>query len=191
MSPEYQIVNPVRGNTFYRRLVDGAEIPTIESAPGNADSLVLAKYLADGGQVLAADPPPTIYAGTTPLEARVQTSGTTPAELIRLPLTTLTIYGATVEVLGIDADNGVVKSLVFRSVFKRLNGGAQAVGPRVDIASHLDTGAAATTAGVANWTITPSLNTNDAVITVTGHTGRTVNWFAFVTIKRFGPGGLS
>jgi len=134
--------------------------------------------------------PTTEYAGQVNPIGRIQTVGTVSQELLRFPLITLTAYGALVEVYGIDSGNGVVKSLVFRSVFKRLSNGPSAVGARVDLASHQDSGAAATTAGVANWTIVPSLSGNDAVITVTGATGRTVDWFAFAEVRRFRPGGL-
>lgn len=134
--------------------------------------------------------PPVVYAGREDIEPHVQTTGVAPVELIRLPLALVTVYSAMVELYAIDATNGVTKLWLFRSAFKRLNNGALAVGSRQDIVPPVaDSGAAATTAGVANWAITLSLSGNDAVMSVTGHTGRTVDWFAFVTLRRFTPGG--
>lgn len=156
----------------------------------NTEYVQYKEYVDNGGEVLDAVADPIIYAGQDNKEYRVQTVGTTPTELLRIPLTTLTGYTAIVEVIGIDANNGVMKALTFRSVFKRLSGGALAVGNKVDLSNHQDSGAPATTAGVANWVITPSVSGNDALINVAGHTGRTINWFAFVTIRSFRPDGV-
>lgn len=110
--------------------------------------------------------------------------------LIRLPLDLQTGYMAEVDVVGIDRANGVMKRLLFTSVFKRLNAGGLAVGARQDLAAREDTGAAATTSGVASWTVVPSIDGNDAIVTVAGAAGRTVDWFGFVAMRRFRPGGI-
>lgn len=145
------------------------------------------------GQVLPADPPAVRYAGREELEYRAQTSdaaGQT-QELLRLPLTTLTVYSAIVLLEAIDAGNGALVSWYAKFDFKRLNGGALAVGPRQDIVTpNREPGTAGTTAGVASWNVTPALIGNDAVISVAGQGGRIVDWFAFALVRRFRPGGM-
>jgi hypothetical protein len=147
------------------------------------------------GQVLPAAPPDVRYAGREDAEYKVQTSDASgqTVELLRLPLTTLTVYSAFVLLEAIDAGNGAVVSWYCKFDFKRLNGGALSVGGRQDLANpspNREPGASGTTAGVADWDITPSLSGNDAVISVTGKAGRTVNWFAFTEVRSFRPGGL-
>jgi hypothetical protein len=142
-------------------------------------------------EAMRATPAPVVYAGAEYPTGHVQTVGTAPAELLRFPLATLTVYGAHVEVYGIDSGNGVTWRLVFESTFRRLSNGPSAVGSRTDLVSHQNTSGAATTAGVATWTIATSFDGNDAVITVAGAAGRTVDWFAFAQVRRFRPGGAA
>ena len=181
--PPYQYIHGTNATVY--DTASASYVPISEPA-------VQAAIAAD--EVLPAPAPAVDYAGRDDLEHRVQTNdgaGQT-QELIRLPLTTLTVYSAIVLLEAIDSGNGALVSWYCKFDFKRLNGGALSVGGRQDItAPNREPGAAGTTAGVSNWNIAPSLSGNDAVISVTGQAGRTVDWFAFATVRRFRPGGLA
>lgn len=127
------------------------------------------------------------YAGRLTLESRATTSGTTPAELFRRTLAPLTAYTAMVHLVGVDSGNGNTRYIRATLAAKRLNNGASLVNdvggqPYRVLADHRDG-----TAGT--WVITPSVSGNDFIITVTGATGRTVNWFVRIEVDSFTPGG--
>ncbi len=130
-----------------------------------------------------------VYAGHLMIEARVTTTGVTPAELFRRPLSPLTGYAAMVHLVGIDSGNGNMRYIRATIAAKRLSGDAILVpvngGALAGVlADHRDGNA-----GV--WTITPSVSGNDFIITVVGAAARTVNWFCRVEVDSFTPGGQS
>lgn len=184
------------------RTTDGASIPitpseSVPTPPGddqqplpqNADYVAYLAWLAEGNTPDPADPPPLVYGGTSRVGARIRTTDATPAELFRRSLSTLSEYEAEFKLRGIDAVNGSVRRIRADVVAKRLNGGALMVGAPVVLANHQDTGAAATTSGVANWAITASVSGVDFVITVTGAAGRTIDWMLSGVVESFTPGG--
>lgn len=162
------------------RTADGAAIPIDER---NADYRDYLAWVAAGNTADPADPPPIRYGGEQRLESRVTTTGTTPAELFRATLATLTAYSALVHLVGVDNGNGAVRVIRATVVAKRLQNGALLVGTPAVLANHADTGA-------TSWTIAASVAGNDFVITVTGASGRTVDWFCRLEVDSFAPGGL-
>lgn len=189
LMPTYKLVR-YRGEDIaaYLTTAEG-EMRSFPLKAGNAD---YERYLSDvdgGATVLPADPEPLVYGGTSRVEARIRTTDATPTELFRRSLLTLSEYEAEFKLRGIDAVNGSVRRIRADVVAKRLNGGALMVGAPIVIANHQDTGAAATTSGVANWAITASVSGVDFVITVTGAAGRTIDWMLSGVVESFTPGG--
>lgn len=145
---------------------------------------------AAAAAVIAAHvPPPAIvgHVADIAIERRIRTTTATPAEVWRTTLATNTGYAANLALLGVDAGNGVIKRIHAEIVAKRLSA-ASMVGSPVIVASHQDTGTAATASNVANWAITATISGNDFVITVTGAAGRTVDWLLRGTVASFAPG---
>lgn len=132
--------------------------------------------------IAAHDPTEIVYAGEQTLTNRVATSGLTPQELFRATLRRLTAYVATVEVVAIDSVNGAMRAITARIAAKRLNNGALLVGTPAVQSNHAD-------AAAATWTVTPSVDGNDFVLTVVGAAGREVSWFVRLKLDSFTPGG--
>lgn len=130
------------------------------------------------------------FAGQTSLNSQITTLDATPTILFRFPLNLLSVYGGFVDIYVVDRANGVTKSWYFKALVKRLNGGALVIGKQ-DLHPPIQepAGAPATSSSVATWDYTASVSGNDALITVTGAAGRTLDWFAFVDLRWFTPGG--
>lgn len=182
------------------RLVDGVFDRSFQIPPVGSDQTVLAAYRKDedfqryeaevAAGVTVLDPPAVVtYSGELQMIGRLRTTDATPTEVYRRTLAQLTGYRAIATLLAVDAGNGVVRMIHASIVAKRLNNGAALVGTPVVIANHQDSGAAATTSGVAGWAITASASGNDFVITVTGAAGRTIDWLLDGRVVSFTPSG--
>lgn len=178
---DYQLT--LGGNV--RRRADGASIPP---DPANADYQQYLAWVAAGNTADPADPPPVVFGRSRPIgEHRVRTVGTTPAELLRATIPPLTGYQARLRLVAI-ADNLLVRAIEAIVVVGRGTGGAvivQNAGAQNQsvLADHR------TNATAGSWAITPSVDGNDYVITVTGSVGRTVDWRLTGTVESFTPGG--
>lgn len=163
------------------RLADGVSIPPDER---NTDYRQALAEIAAGATVADADPDPIVYGGRLVISERIRTTNAAPAELYRATLAPLTGYRALLNLLGVDAGNGALRSITASVVAKRLNNGAVLVGAPVLLANHQDAAASA-------WDITPSVAGNDFVITVTGAAGRNIDWLLDGSVNSFTPGGQS
>jgi hypothetical protein len=149
--------------------------------PANADWL---QYQDDGGAAVTdpPDPPPILFGTVTAFSGMVRTTDATPTEIYRVTLAPQTGYAGEVTVIGVDGANGAVKVLRASFAFKRLNAGAMNVGAPVVVAQHAD-------AAATGWGIAPSVSGNDIVLSVTGASGRTIDWAADGMVESFAPGG--
>jgi hypothetical protein len=146
-----------------------------------------AKYVDDQGTitVTALDPIPypTTYFDDVPVANQVRTTDATPTNAYVLTLDARTGYLGIVTLVGVDAGTGALLALEASFAVKRLNAGAVAVGTPVVIARHQD-------AGASTWRLDASVQGNDAVLTVTGVAGHTIDWNIVGTMRRFAPEGL-
>jgi hypothetical protein len=129
-----------------------------------------------------APPPITNYSHRPPMQGRLRTTNATPTEIYRATLQPMTGYRALATLLGVDAGNGDLRQIYASIVAKRLGAGALLVGSPVVLANHQD-------AGAAGWAITAAGSGNDFVITVTGATGRTIDWLLDGETISFAPAG--
>jgi hypothetical protein len=139
-------------------------------------------WVSDGNTPDPAIPPPLVYSGELPMDARIRTTDATPTEVYRRTLAQLTGYATVAALIGVDAGNGAVRVIRASIVAKRLGGAAILVGAPVVIASHAD-------AAASTWAITATVSGNDFIITVTGAAGRTVDWALSGTVRSFTPAG--
>ncbi len=182
--------------TFQARKIGGVVVDylsddgrTIPNDPQNAE-YIAALALVESGDIQIIDyVAPVVYNGLNTINARVRTTNATVTELYRATLALKTGYVARLELIAIDAVNGSVKLIQATVVAKRLAGGALIVGSPVIVATIVDTGGAATTSGVAGWTVTASAAGNDFVISVQGAAGRTVDWDLSGPVRSFAPDG--
>lgn len=139
------------------------------------------------GPVLAAHvapPPITDYAAELVMSGHLRTTTATPTEIYRVTLHPTAGYRALATLLAVDAGNGDLRHIYASIVAKRLGGGALLVGAPAVLANHQDTGASA-------WAIAATVSGNDFVITVTGATGRTIDWLLDGRVLSFQPGGAA
>lgn len=127
-------------------------------------------------------PPPLVFTGSTVVKARVRTTNATPTEVYRVTLTPLTLYDADLKLTGVDAGSGAARRIRAAVVAKRLANGALLVGAPQVIADQFDAAAAA-------WAITAAASGTDFVVTVTGASGRTIDWLLSGDVASFTPGG--
>jgi hypothetical protein len=150
--------------------------------------------LPAGGQTIvnAYTPPPLIteVSGRFDIGVQKRTTDATVTEIYRATLAPLTLYRARLELLGIDAGNGVARYLEATVIVKRLGAGALLVGTPAVTVDKQDTGGAAVTSGVASWAIAASVTGNDLTITVAGAAGRSVDWFLAGPVVSFTPAGI-
>jgi hypothetical protein len=130
-----------------------------------------------------APPLVTSFAVAVPIEGIARTTDGLSHELLRFPLATESGYDVEVQVMGVDAGNGAVKKLVVDVTMKRLLGGPQAVGAPTTLVAHQDSQASA-------WAVGFSFSGNDALVSVTGASGRTIDWICRGSVGRFAPAGL-
>jgi hypothetical protein len=146
-----------------------------------------AAYLGDDGTITIVEvplpPPPVTYFDDVPVASQIRTTDATPTSAYVLTLDALTGYLGIVTLVGVDAGTGALLALEASFSVKRLNAGAVAVGTPVVIARHQDAGANA-------WRLDASVQGNDAVLTVTGVAGHTIDWNIVGTMRRFAPEGL-
>lgn len=164
---------------FVIRLADRAEIPLDDR---NAD---YRRYLADvanGAEVEPADPPPVEYSGSRQIDARVRTTNAVATEIYRGTLAQHTLYRGRLELLGVDAGNGVARYIEARVVVKRLSNGAVMVGAPAVVSTIAD-------AAAASWAVVASVSGNDFLVTVAGAAGRTIDWQLAGDVVSFTPGG--
>lgn len=169
-----------------RLLIWGDGTTLTLTVPDDADEQAIAAVVAAHDPT--PPPPPVVYTGQQTIERRETTTGTTPAELVRLTLAPLTAYRAAVDLFAVDAGNGNVRYLHATLVAKRLNNGAilvpNAGGQMATVMCDHRDGAA------GSWAITPSVSGTDFVVTVAGASGRTVSWFVRFVVDSFSPGGV-
>lgn len=130
-----------------------------------------------------APPRVTELAVAVPIEGLLRTTDGAAHELLRFALELQSGYDVEVRVMGVDAANGAVKKLLVNVTMKRLLGGPQAVGAPTTLVSHQDSQASA-------WAVGFSFSGNDALISVTGAAGRTIDWVCRGSVGRFAPAGL-
>ena len=155
---------------------------------GNSETkeyLAYQEWLAQGGVPDAADPLPPVYNNDAKIRAHVRTTDATPTELYRVTLRAATIYDVEMRVLGVDAGNGATKKLVVDFTIKRVGAGngATLVGTPEYKTDKAD-------AAASNWNISPHLDGNDFVVTVTGVAGRNISWTMLCVVDTFSPGGV-
>ena len=162
------------------RLADGAAIPP---DPTHTDyQAFLAWDAIPGNDPLPADPLPLVFTEDVRISGNVRTTDATPTEVYRLTLLSMSGYTGVVAVIGVDTGNGAMRVIRASFAVKRLNAGALAVGAPVVIASHAD-------AGATTWQIAASVSGNDALVTVTGAAGRTIDWNCSGLMTSFTPSG--
>jgi hypothetical protein len=130
-----------------------------------------------------APPLVTEFAAATETDGVIRTTDGVTHELLRLPLSTMTGYDIEAKVMGVDAGNGAVKKLKVDVTVKRLAAGPVQVGAMTSLVTHQDPAA-------SSWTVGFSFSGNDALISVTGAAGRSIDWIARAFVGRFSPGGL-
>jgi hypothetical protein len=123
------------------------------------------------------------YAGRLNVDATVRTTDATPVEIYRLPTEQKHVYQSTLTLIGIDAANGVTKSLEGRFVHKRLTANALQVGAITVLSDIHDAAAAA-------WAPNAQPSGTDVVFTVAGAAGRTIDWIMSGQIVFFAPSEL-
>lgn len=178
---DYQRIESGGQLVAYRRLSDGAQIPI---ANDNGDYQALQAQIAGGYTPLTADPPLIVYGRTITVDQRLRTTNATPAEIWRATLAQVTLYRASLELLGVDAGNGNARYIDAKIIAKRLANGALMVGAPAVEANIQD-------AGASTWAITAAVSGNDFVITVTGQAGRSIDWQLSGRVVSFTPAGES
>jgi hypothetical protein len=118
------------------------------------------------------------------VEAQVATDDDTPTELYRAAIPITSIFDIALRVYGVDRASGAFKKFRREAAIRRL-GAASA--PTVQ--GTVET--PAPDVGAATWTMAPSFDGNDLVITVTGAATRTIDWSLFAEVRRFSPGGIT
>lgn len=151
--------------------------------PGTSEYDRYTAWLAEGNIPDPADPPTLQFQTDLKLFARVQTTNATATELWRATLAQNTGYSLKLTLLGVDTSNGAIRKIVADATVKRLAAGALAVGVLTTLVNHAD-------AAAATWAIAATLQGNDAVVTVTGAAGRTIEWNLAIEVIRFTPGGF-
>jgi hypothetical protein len=117
-----------------------------------------------------------------------ETPDATLTEIIRIPLAPLSGYAATLQLIAVDAGNGVIWRYHADVTCKRLSAGAIVEG--IDTITNRRTGGApAATSNVAAWTATAVASGNDVVISVQGAAGRSVDWYLSGLVIQFTPAG--
>lgn len=169
----------IRRGSSVLRLADGASIPP---DPSNADYQEYLRWVAAGNAAQPADPAPLVYDDGLTIRARLRTTNATPAELYRATLAQRTGYRASLTLIAVDAGNGAVRTIEARITAKRLTNGALLVGQPVVVADHQDSGTAA-------WGIGASVSGTDFLVTVTGASGRNIDWALAGEVVSFTPGG--
>jgi hypothetical protein len=145
-------------------------------------------WLAAGNTPDPPTPAPLVFSEAQNLQAKVRTTDAVATQLARWTLSTLTGYDVELRLLAVDSVNGVMKKIVADMTLERLNGGALLIGLTIPT-NHQSTGAPATASGVANWVVTATISGNDVVITVTGATGRTIDWLVNGRYATYVPAG--
>jgi hypothetical protein len=138
--------------------------------------------------VTAPDPQLVYFQQSQFTPARVRTPDATLTEIIRIPLAPLSGYAATLQLIAVDAGNGVIWRYHADVTCKRLSAGAIVEG--IDTITNRRTGGApAATSNVAAWTATAVASGNDVVISVQGAAGRSVDWYLSGLVIQFTPAG--
>jgi hypothetical protein len=165
------------------RQTDNSSIP---ADPGNLDRQTYLNWLAQGNTPDPVIPDPIVFADRLQASGKVRTTAAAAVEIWRLTLAPTTGYAGDFVVIGVDAGNGAVRIVRVSVAVKRLAAGALGIGAPavVVLANHADTGTT-TWGGVA-----ASLSGNDAIVTVAGLAGRTIDWSLSGQMTRFAPGGL-
>lgn len=171
----YQLI---AGSSAVRRLFDGALIP---SDIRNPDWQAYQAWVSAGNTPTPADPVIT-YNQETRITNRLRTTNSVGTEVYRATLRQNTGYKAKFHLLAVDAGNGNVYSIEASIVAKRLAGSAILVGTPVILAEHRD-------AGASGWSASASVQGNDFLITVTGASGRNIDWLLSGQVTSFSPGG--
>lgn len=130
-------------------------------------------------------PPPvaTEFAAAEQIDAVARTTDAAPRELLRFPLAVQTGYDCTLVVMGVDAGNGAVAKLRVDATIKRLNAGPLAVAAPTTTVSQRDAAASA-------WAVALTFSGNDALVSVTGAAGRSIDWIVRASVARFAPSGI-
>lgn len=148
----------------------------------NADYQDYLAWVAAGNTATPADAAPLVYDDGLTIRARLRTTNATPAELWRATLAQRTGYRASLTLIAVDAGNGAVRTIEARITAKRLTNGALLVGQPVVVADQQDS-------GTSSWGITANVSGNDFVVTVTGASGRNIDWLLSGDVVSFTPGG--
>lgn len=127
-------------------------------------------------------PPLTKFTQNVTVAAKVRTTDNTPTVLRRVTLSRNTGYDVVLRIIAVDTASFSVKKLVMDFTVKRLGAGALQVGVTAFPVNQSDTAASGL---IGNLTFEGA----DLVITVTGATGRTVDWAMLGNLNRFTPSG--
>jgi hypothetical protein len=126
-------------------------------------------------------------------EKTARTVGIQTVEIARFSIPALSISSLDLWMLAVDVGNGAYRKIVASYTIQRTGAGvSQSPTSPTIIVNQQSGGAAATTANVTGWQLSPSIDGNDIVLSVVGSVaGRTVDWFLEGDLRRFAPGGLS
>lgn len=118
------------------------------------------------------------------IDAVVRTTGAQPKEIYRVSCAPKHLYVATLALVAADAASGAAKHAEAKIVFKRLAGAPVQVGATTLLFPPIEDAAAVT------WAVLPSADGNDAVLSVRGTSGRTIDWLLSGLIQVYAPEGL-
>ncbi len=175
----YKFLRDPSGTVVAVRHPSGYPVPL---DPGNADYQEYQRWVEAGNTAQPADPAPLVYRDGLSVDQRLRTTNATPAELWRATLAQRTGYRASLTLIAVDAGNGAVRTIEARITAKRLTNGALLVGQPVVVADQQDS-------GTSSWGITANVSGNDFVVTVTGASGRNIDWLLSGDVVSFTPGG--
>lgn len=156
---------PAEGTSVYRCVTSGTSDPVV--VPDWASAPNVGNTVNDGTVVWENVGTVALYSriGVLHEQGRVTTTDDTPTVIATYPLADNTITYVDVVVLGMRTDDDAAGSYVWSGSWYRRSGGA-AVAVRTPTQEQ----------GDGTWTVALSLSGNDALVTVTGEVGATINW---------------
>jgi hypothetical protein len=136
--------------------------------------------------VVAAAEANTLFSAEQPISTqKLRTTNATATEIWRFPTGTNTGYILKAALTAVDSGNGDIYHNEVTVTFKNLNGNVSRIG-----AFSIPSNMPQQDAGASSWTVIPSVDGVDLVLSVRGAAGRNIDWNLTGTILRFTPGGF-